>query len=338
MPTCGTRTSVSESTKPSTIPTVDLRPWLSKDPATRAEIAQAVDRALQSAGFLLVTGHDVDDALRRRIRSAARDFFGLPSAVKGPYAVRVGGRGWLGPGAEANGYAEGTRTPPDLKESLSFAAEEPTGDPEVDAEWFLPNTWPGEVPALRAAVEEYLAQMRALSDRLLELLGVALGKGETFFTRHTGHPTWGFNINWYPSRDEVGAPRPGQFRIGPHTDFGTVTVLDRQAGRGGLQVFTDDDGWQDAPYDPAALTVNIGDLMARWTGDRWRSGRHRVLPPPADEPAEELMSLVYFYECDPGTVVTPVPAPQGRVAYEPVDSHAYLRAKLDAIAVPPDAS
>ena len=59
--------------------------------------------------------------------------------------------------------------------------------------------------------------------------------------------------------------------------------------------------------------------MARWTGDRWRSGRHRVLPPPADAPAEELISLVYFYECDPGTTV------------RGIDSHAYLRAQLDAI-------
>ncbi|MEV6398433.1 2-oxoglutarate and iron-dependent oxygenase domain-containing protein [Streptomyces sp. NPDC051907] len=316
------------------IPTVDLRPWLSGDPAARARTAETVDRALQSAGFLLVAGHGVDPGLRRRIRSAAQEFFQLPDAAKKPYAVRVGGRGWLGPGAEANSYAEGVESPPDLKESLSFAAEEPTGDAAVDAEWFLPNVWPAEAPALRPAVQAYLAQMRRLSDVLLELLGAALGESEDFFTQHTGHPTWGFNVNWYPSRERLGAPEPGQFRIGPHTDFGTVTVLDRQAGKGGLQVFTDEGGWEDAPYDPDAFTVNIGDLMARWTGDRWRSGRHRVLPPPADAPAEELISLVYFYECDPGTSVASLPAPTGRTAYGPVDSHAYLRAKLDAISMP----
>ncbi|NGO77382.1 isopenicillin N synthase family oxygenase [Streptomyces sp. YC504] len=315
------------------IPTLDLRPWLAGDPAVRADLAATVDRALQSAGFLLVTGHGIDPQARTRIREAARAFFRLPDEAKAAYAVKVGERGWLGPGAEANGYAEGTETPPDLKESLSFAAEEPTGDKAVDAEWFKPNTWPAEVPYLQSLVESYLRQMRTLSDQLLELLGAALGEPDDFFTRHTGHPTWGFNINWYPAREVVGEPQDGQFRIGPHTDFGTVTVLDRQDGKGGLQVFTDDGGWQDAPYDPAALTVNIGDLMARWTGDRWRSGRHRVLPPPAAAPSEELMSLVYFYECDPGTRVESLPAPTGRVPYEPVDSHTYLRAKLDAIGV-----
>lgn len=315
------------------VPTIDLRPWLSGDEATRRRIAATVDQALQSAGFLLVTGHGVDAALRSAIREAARGFFRLPPAVKERYSVRVGGRGWLGPGAEANGYAEGTVTPPDLKESWSLAADEPTGDPAVDAEWFLPNVWPAEAPGLRPLVTEYLAAMRGLSDRLLELLAVALGAAPDFFTRHTTHPTWGFNINWYPGTEVVGRPRPGQFRIGPHTDFGTVTVLDRQQGKGGLQVFTDERGWEDAPYDPEAFTINIGDLMARWTGDRWRSGRHRVLPPPSDAPAEELMSLVYFYECDTGTRVEPPAAPTGGVAYEPIESHVYLREKLAAISV-----
>ncbi|MFI8828385.1 isopenicillin N synthase family dioxygenase [Streptomyces sp. NPDC053431] len=294
------------------LPTIDLR----RDPAGQLP---AVDRALRTAGFLLVGGHGVDPALPAAIRESARTFFRLPEDVKRRYAVKVGGRGWLGPGAEANGYAEGTATPPDLKESLSFAAEEPTGNAAVDAEWFLPNTWPAEVPELRPLVEEYLGLMRELSDHVLDLLGLALGEPADFFTRHTGHPTFGFNINWYPGRERTGEPEPGQFRIGPHTDFGTVTLLDRQAGRGGLQLYTDSGGWQDAPHDPEAFTVNIGDLMAGWTGGRWRSGRHRVLPPPADAPAEELMSLVYFYECDPGTTINGI------------ESHAYLRAQLDAI-------
>lgn len=134
--------------------------------------------------------------------------------------------------------------------------------------------------------------MAGLANHLLALLGEALGLEPDFFTRHMDHPTYGFTINWYPGREVVGTPGPNRFRIGPHTDFGTVTLLDRQAGRGGPQVFTD-----------------------------------------ADAPVEELMSLVYFGECTPGTVVESVPAPVGRVAYPPVDSHTCLRAKLDSITV-----
>ncbi|MER6028568.1 2-oxoglutarate and iron-dependent oxygenase domain-containing protein [Streptomyces sp. NPDC001851] len=323
------RTSVS-STR---VPTIDLRPWFDGGRAARAALARTVDQALQTAGFLLVTGHGVEPGLRAGIRAAAREFFLLPVGAKQAYEAKVGGRGWLGPGAEANGYAEGTETPPDLKESLTFATDEPFEDPVVNAEWYAPNVWPAEVPALRTLCRQYLARMAALEKELLSLLGYALGLERDFFSRHMDHPTYGFNINWYPGTQVTGEPLPGQFRIGPHTDFGTVTILDRQAGKGGLQIYTDAGGWEDAPYDPDAFTVNVGDLLARWTGDRWRSGRHRVLPPPLDAPAEELMSLVYFGECTPGTRVESVPAPVGRVAYPPVDSHVYLREKLDSITV-----
>ncbi|WP_369391167.1 isopenicillin N synthase family dioxygenase [Streptomyces sp. CG1] len=323
------RTSVSSAR----VPRIDLRPWLDGDEKSRAALGRTVDEALRSAGFLLVTGHGVESGLRAGVREAAREFFRLPDDVKRRYAAKVGGRGWLGPGAEANGYAEGTETPPDLKESLTFATDEPFDDPVVNAEWYAPNVWPAEVPGLKALGKAYLARMATLEKELLSLLGYALGLERDFFSRHMDHPTYGFNINWYPGTELVGEPLPGQFRIGPHTDFGTVTILDRQAGKGGLQIYTEAGGWEDAPYDPAAFTVNIGDLLARWTGDRWRSGRHRVLPPPVDAPAEELMSLVYFGECTPGTLVESVPAPLGRVAYPPVDSHVYLREKLDSISV-----
>ncbi|MGW3206585.1 isopenicillin N synthase family dioxygenase [Streptomyces sp. NPDC001135] len=323
------RTSVSSAR----VPTIDLGPWLDGDEQARGTLARTVDRALRTAGFLLVTGHGVEPGLRAGIRAAAREFFLLPVEVKQAYEAKVGGRGWLGPGAEANGYAEGTETPPDLKESLTFATDEPFEDPVVNAEWYAPNVWPAEVPALRVLCRRYLAEMAALEKELLSLLGHALGLERDFFSRHMDHPTYGFNINWYPGTEVTGEPLPGQFRIGPHTDFGTVTILDRQAGKGGLQIHTDAGGWEDAPYDPDAFTVNVGDLLARWTGDRWRSGRHRVLPPPLDAPAEELISLVYFGECTPGTRVESVPAPVGRVAYPPVDSHVYLREKLDSITV-----
>lgn len=322
----------------SLVPVVDLAPWLGGDPAARARTAREVDRALSRAGFLLVTGHGVGREAREEVRTVAREFFALPEEVKRRYAVPVGGRGWLGQGAEANGRAEGTETPPDMKETWSVGADRPTGDPALDAFWFQPNVWPrAEVPRLRRVVEDYLTAMRRVADELLRLLAAALDRPGDFFTRHTAHPTYTLNINWYPGTAVVGAPRPGQYRIGPHTDFGTVTLLDRQYGEGGLQVYVDPadggSGWQDAPYDAEALTVNIGDLMARWTGDRWRSGRHRVLAPSPRAPHEELMSLVYFYECDPHTTVAPLPAPTGRVPHEPVDSTEYLRAKLAAISV-----
>ena len=322
------------------IPTIDLGTWRPGGPEAVA-LATQIDTALQRAGFLLVTGHGVDAAWRADVRAAARRFFALPEEVKRRYAARIGGRGWLAPGVEANALVEGAETPPDLKESIAVGPDTPTGDPDVDAVWFPPNVWPDEVPELRAAVARYTAAMRRVADELLELCAGALGLPADTLRAKATNPTWTFNINRYPPLTEVGEPADGQYRIGPHTDFGTVTVLDREPGAGGLQVFVtseNDPGgpgeWQDAPYDPDALTVNIGDLLAHWTGLRWSSGRHRVLPPQAAHPDEELMSLVFFYELDHDAVVTPLAPPVGRRdGLDAVVCAPFIRARLDAISV-----
>ncbi|KAA0083342.1 isopenicillin N synthase family oxygenase [Mycolicibacterium sp. P9-64] len=317
----------------STIVTVDLSRWHAGGAEADA-VAEEVDEGLQRAGFILVTGHGVDPELAAAVRAASRDFFAEPDAVKQRYSVPVGGHGWIGPGAEANAYAEGTETPPDLKESYSLGAETATGDPDVDRIWFAPNVWPAEVPALQKLVAEYTAAMRKVSDDLLALFAHALGLPENPWVALADRPTWTMNINHYPPVSVVGEPEPGQFRIGPHTDFGTVTVLDREPGAGGLQVYSDAEGWADAPYDPAALTVNIGDLLEYWSGRRWPSGRHRVLPPQPHAPEEDLVSLIYFYEANHDALVTPLEPPVGRVSgLEPVTTSAFIKERLDAITV-----
>jgi isopenicillin N synthase-like dioxygenase len=113
---------------PSTVPVIDLTPWFDGGAEDRAGVARQVDAALRTSGFLLITGHRVPAAVRAQTRATAREFFALPAEAKARYAITVGGRGWIPPGAEANGYAEGTATPPDLKESFSLAADQPTGN------------------------------------------------------------------------------------------------------------------------------------------------------------------------------------------------------------------
>jgi isopenicillin N synthase-like dioxygenase len=317
----------------SVIATVDISRWRDGGAAADA-VAAEVDESLQQGGFILVTGHGVDKGLASAVRTVSREFFAQSDDVKRRYAVPVGGHGWIGPGAEANGYAEGTETPPDLKESYSLGAETATGEPDVDRIWFAPNVWPSEVPQLHALVTEYTTAVRRLSDDLLALFAHALGLPANSWAALANRPTWTMNINHYPPVSVVGEPEPGQFRIGPHTDFGTVTVLDREPGAGGLQVYSEAEGWQDAPYDPDALTVNIGDLLEYWSGRRWPSGRHRVLPPQPEAPEEDLVSLIYFYEANHDALVTPMEPPIGKVAgLSPVTSSDFIKERLDAITV-----
>lgn len=318
------------------IPLIDLAPWYEGDAEARETLAREVDEALCRLGFLIVTGHRVPPTLTSELRSEARAFFALADEKKHAYRCTVGGRGWIPSGAEANAGADGIETPPDLKESFSSGRddvpEELAGS--VEAAWYAANVWPSECPGLRGRTTEFAQACDGLAGDLLEIFALALGLPARFFTSRCDINPYVVNLNWYPAIEALGTVREGQFRVGQHTDFGTMTILDRQAGYGGLQVRRLDGTWADAPYVPETLTINAGDLLARWTGDRWRSTPHRVLPPPADEPTEELLSLVFFHEANPLTVVETLPSTAaGGKRYEPVEAGAFLRARLSSITV-----
>ena len=86
-------------------------------------------------------------------------------------------------------------------------------------------------------------------------------------------------LNYYPA--QAVPPAPGQLRASAHTDYGGFTILSGEDVPGGLQVRTRDDRWVDVPTSPTTFVVNIGDLLMRWTNDRWLSNLHRVVNPPA---------------------------------------------------------
>jgi isopenicillin N synthase-like dioxygenase len=315
------------------IPLLDISRWRTGSVPQRRALAQRMDAALRQSGFLLIEGHGVSDGLMSDIRASASRFFALPEEAKQPYRTPVGGRGWIRQGAEANAFYGETADPgrADLKESLTMGRTFRSGDPAVDAEWFRPNVWPAECPDLEALCERFAGQVRQLYYELLGLCATALELPETWFSDRAQRAPHTFNINRYPPRTETGPPLDGQFRVAPHTDWGILTVLDRQPGYGGLQIQMTDGTWADAPYAPGAFTVNVADLLARWSGDQWRSTRHRVLPPPAEAPSEELISLIMFLEADPDTLIEPL---RPGTSYQPVLAGEYLTERTLAATVP----
>jgi len=314
------------------IPLLDISVWRVGSATRRDDLARRLDGALRQSGFLLIEGHGIDPGLPRAIRAEAARFFGLPARLKQRYSAPVGGRGWIRPGGEANAFY-GQRAEPgraDLKESLTMGRSFTTGDPATDAEWFAPNVYPAECPDLEALCERYATEVTGLYYELLEACAVALGLARDFFTSRARRSPHTFNINRYPSLAQAGEPLAGQFRVAPHTDWGMLTILDRQPGYGGLQVQMPGSAWADAPYAPGAFTINVGDILARWTADRWCSTRHRVLPPSALDPDEELVSLILFHEADMDTVVEPLFPGSG---YPPVTAADYLRERTAAASV-----
>ena len=112
-----------------------------------------------------------------------------------------------------------------------------------------------------------------------------------------------------------------QFGVGPHTDFGVLTVL-CQDDVGGLQVQNIDDEWLQAPPIPGTLIVNVADLLARWTAGAYKSTPHRVV----NTSGCERMSLVLAYDPNPETMIDARDVFGGRVegAEDPITCGDYL--------------
>ena len=121
-------------------------------------------------------------------------------------------------------------------------------------------------------------------------------------------------LNFYPEVKEP--PKPGQLRGGEHTDYGLLTILNGENVPGGLQVKTRAGTWIDVETDPDTFVVNIGDLLMRWTNDRWVSNVHRVATPPGNAAGAKRLSMAFFSHPNYDALIECV-APPGKAKYPP---------------------
>lgn len=326
-------TDSNEVAEPSVVPLIDLERWRSGSDDERAQICAAVDTALTNVGFLIVTDHGLPEALIDEVRRTCDGVFSLPSEVKHRYrgSNGIGSPGWAPIGAEANAYASGEATPPDLKETWTIGPVAP-GAVVLTSHGVVPvdNVFPSEVPEFEPAIRAYLDAGLALATELFALMAVAADVPADTFTSLCTDPFHNLNLTWYPpmvSGDDIVEPETNQFRIGPHSDFGTITILHREPSDPPLQVQLLDGSWADLPHIPNSLVVNVGDQMAYWSGGRWRSNPHRILAPTGAAAREGRLSLVLFVETNRGALLEPI----GRPDAEPMDADAYIIDKLAAI-------
>jgi len=83
---------------------------------------------------------------------------------------------------------------------------------------------------------------------------------------------------------------------------------------------------------PGTFVVNLGDLMAQWTNDRWVSTLHRVANPPDGEWNASRYSITFFHQPNYDVLVESL----DRVnppKYAPETSGAHLVRKLSAMRV-----
>src|SRR5207247_6840709 len=253
--------------------------------AARRRLAAAIDDACRDVGFFAIDGHGVPERVVSDLRTVAHAFFALPAATKLAARHRVPGtnRGYHPAGGEALSSANDAPAPPDLKEFFHVGPVDVGDDAYYTStegrRHFTPNVWPTTPPGFEHAATVYYRAMSHLARELIRLAALALGAQESFFDDKVDRSIGTMRLNYYPA--QASAPRPGQLRASAHTDYGGFTILSGEDVPGGLQVRTRDGRWIDVPTSPTTFVVNIGDLLMRWTNDRWLSNMHRVVNPPA---------------------------------------------------------
>ena len=317
------------------IPVIDIGPFGSGNADARTRIAAQADRACRYIGFLLIANHGIQRRLIDDAFAVSMKFFERTNEDKArakPPDASIP-RGYQAFASRNLARTYGLEAPPDLREQFFIGPLAPDPDrfsrvPQARI-FYAENIWPERPASFRTVFEDYYRAMENLAARLMRIFAVALDLPERYFDDKIDRHFNTCPTNHYPV---VGDPEPGQLRCGEHTDFGSLTILAFNDAPGGLQVRMPDDTWLDVRARSGELVVNIGDMMARWTNDRWKSTVHRVVNPPDTGPAvARRQSIGYFLhpnfdarvEC-----LSTCQGPDNPPKYAPIMAGEHMREKL----------
>ena len=201
----------------------------------------------------------------------------MPRRPRSPW-LAAGGRG----GAGSRWAGELTSGQADQKEGLYFGEELAADDARVRAGRPLhgANLFPASAPALRPAVLAWMDEMTTLGHVVMRGIALALGPGRGWFEHELTRRPDGA-LPDLPLPTDV---RTGGWGVGEHTDYGLLTMLAAGRLRRAPGALADAAG-STSRTAPGTLVCNIGDMLDRMTGGRYRSTPHRVRNDSGREPA-----------------------------------------------------
>ena len=288
------------------LPLVDISRLASGRPGDRLAVARDLDRACRDAGFLYVTGAQLDRALFSRLEARAKSYFAMSHAEKMQryIGLSVNHSGYVPEGEEQ--FGEGAH---DRKESYDIGCEYELAQGRRPL--LGPNLWP-EMSGFRDDVLGYYRHVTGIGRQIFACFALALGLPEDHFEALLIHPPSQLRLIHYPFNPDA-EDRPG---IGDHTDYECFTLLFVTAP--GLQVVDRHGYWADVPLVEGALIMNIGDMMEVLSNGRYLATRHRVR-----KVREERYAFPLFHACDYDQVIAPV-IPNEVPHYQPIRSGEHL--------------
>ena len=268
----------------STVPLIDFGPFI--DGSNKSGVANAIEAACRDIGFLVLTGHGVAAETIAQMSAISQRFFALDDTEKMRYHLRTDAKGYIPSGGETlEQTLDKEQKAPNPYEAFAVGPRSNVADVDLSD-----NVWPEHPADLRRIWITYYQALETLATQLIRAFALALGLDEHHFDQLIDHHASYLRATHYP---ELATPLPaGQVRAGEHCDYGSLTILWTQAP--GLQI-QQAGQWHDVPVLAEGLIVNLGNLMATWTNDRWRSTLHRVVPYFNDGVARQKSSLVFFH-------------------------------------------
>ena len=308
-----------EQFSPDRIPVIDISTLFGEAP-DYVLVGNALQEAAQTVGFFYVRGHCIAPPLLESAFDLSKQFFARPKQEK--LLVRAKGyhRGLLPLG---DAKMEGQKKS-DLKESYIWGVDFAPDNAAFLAgnELMPPNRWPVFMPELQKVLGRYLAAAHRCGIQLLRAIAVSLGIDRDYFIGRFEQPiTRGSLIHYPPQPPAMGED---QFGVSPHTDYGTMTLL-AQDTTGGLRVQDKAGTWLTAHPIEGTLVVNVGDLLARWSNDRFRSTPHSVV----NTSGRERYAIAIALDPDWDTLISPVVIDGEPAHYEDVLCGEYIRDRFD---------
>jgi isopenicillin N synthase-like dioxygenase len=301
---------------PATVPFLDVSAARTGD---LGELPAQLDEILRTIGFVQVVGHGIDPADFHAVYDADEPLWEMSNEQLDGY-LSPNGHPFRGVKYFLDEHGE--RTNQRLQNCRIATPEEAAAlgyGPDV-LDFFGGNVEP-DLPELVAAIARCFAQGRALGQLLTRLMASALGLGPTGFDHFFTDDVSYFAVQDYPGLSHA---RPDGYRLGWHSDSGALTMLHQRGEYQGLQLRDPEGEILTVPIVDEAIIVNVGDLMARWTNDRWKATPHVVVDGPV---GLGRSSIAMHYLPNVDTVIEPLPGcvPAGAASYPPVTMYDWDR-------------
>lgn len=313
--------SLKRSETTSLLPLISIQALRAGDKAAIRNTANAIGEAAREIGFFRICDHGIDLKLIEATYRSAAQFFALSEETKGLYYIgdSPNHRGYV-PFSEKGDYTDEVNR---NYEAFDLALDLPCDDPDFLAgnRMLGPNVWP-KLQGFKQNVARYYAHISEVGRLVASALELYLDLPEGAMTDHMRKPISQLRLLHYVCKSSMTAQ--STVNMGAHTDYECLTLLHTR--NPGLQVMTQDSSWIDVPVDPAALVVNIGDMLEAWSNGLLRSTPHRVLNFSA-----ERYSLPYFVAVNYDTVIEPfahLVSPENPAKYESFLAGAHMERML----------